>query len=59
MINPENYRVTPETVDGGDVDLDSEVVLDLDGRRITEADTQSFASSRGLTKPSRRALPRG
>ena len=47
MINPENYRVTPETVDGGDVDLDSEVVLDLDGRRITEADTQSFASSRG------------
>ena len=47
MFNPEDYRVTPETVDGGDVDLDSEVVRDLDGRRITEADTQSFATSRG------------
>ena len=47
MINPEDYRVTPETADGADVDLDSEVVLDLDGQRITEADTQAFTSARG------------
>ena len=47
MINPEDYRVTPETVDGGDVDLDAEVVLGLDGRRITEADTQAFTTARG------------
>ena len=47
MINPENYRVTTETVDGGDVDLDAEVVLGLDGRRITEADTQGFTTARG------------
>ena len=44
MINPEDYRVTPETVDGGDVDLDAEAVLGLDGRRITEADTQAFTT---------------
>ena len=47
MINPEDYRVTPETVDGGDVDLDAEAVLGLDGRRITEADTQAFTTARG------------
>ena len=47
MINPEDYRVTPETVDGGDVDVDAEVVLDLDGRRVTEADTRAFATARG------------
>ena len=47
MITPEDYRVTPETADGADVDLDSEVVLDLDGQRITEADTQAFARGRG------------
>jgi hypothetical protein len=47
MINPEDYRVTPETVDGGDVDLDAEAVLGLDGRRITEAETQAFTTARG------------
>jgi hypothetical protein len=47
MINPADYRVTPETVDGGDVDLDAEVVLGLDGRRITEADTQAFTTGAG------------
>jgi len=47
MINPENYQVAPETVDGGDVDLDAEVVLGLDGRRITEPDTQAFTTARG------------
>ena len=46
MINPEDYRVTPETVDGGDVDLDAEAVLGLDGRRITEADIQAFTTAR-------------
>jgi hypothetical protein len=46
MINPEDYRVTPENVDGGDVDVDAEVVLGLDGRRITEADIQAFTTAR-------------
>ena len=58
MINPEDYRAhraTTETADGGDVDVDAaefahifaEVVLGLDGRRITEADTQAFTTARG------------
>jgi hypothetical protein len=46
MINPEDYRVTTETVDGGDVDVDAEVMLGSDGRRITEADTQAFTTTR-------------
>ena len=47
MINPEDYRVTSATIDGGDVDLDAEVVIGLDGQGITEADTEAFTTARG------------
>ena len=54
MLNPEDYRITPETVDGGDVDLESGAVLDVNGRRITEIGIQSIAISRAAGRYRRR-----
>ena len=40
------YRVTADSVDGGDIDLDEEVVLDVDGSRITNAVAQEYTRAR-------------
>ncbi len=45
--DPARYRVTAATVDGGDVDLDQEVVVGPDGTRLTEADIEAFTERRG------------
>ena len=40
------YRVTRDTPDGGDVDLDAEVITAPDGHRVTEAETEDFTARR-------------
>jgi hypothetical protein len=41
-VDPDRYRVTADTAHGGDIDLDQEVVLDVDGSRITNAVAQEY-----------------
>jgi hypothetical protein len=52
-IDPSRYRVTADTIDGGDIDLDTEVVYSaVDGHRITEAETEKFTQDRAAGRPS-------
>lgn len=46
------YRVTADSADGGDIDLDQEVVLDVDGSRITNAVVEEYARTRAGGRPS-------
>ena len=51
-VDPDRYRVTADTADGGDIDLDQEVVLDVDGSRITNAVAQEYTRTRAGGRPS-------
>jgi len=51
-VDPDRYRVTADSVDGGEIDLDEEVVLDVDGSRITNAVAQEYTRSRAGGRPS-------
>ena len=51
-VDPDRYRVTADSVDGGEIDLDEEVVLDVDGLRITNAVAQEYTRARAGGRPS-------
>jgi hypothetical protein len=51
-LDPELGRVTANTPDGGDIDLDQEVVLDVDGSRITNAAAEEYTRARAGGRPS-------
>lgn len=51
-VDPDRYRVTPDSVDGGDIDLDEEVVLDPGGSRITNAVALKYSRKRAGGRPS-------
>lgn len=51
-VDRDRYRVTADTADGGDIDLDREVVLDVDGSRITNAVAQEYTRTRACGRPS-------
>jgi len=46
-VDPARYQIAPTTVDGGEVDLDREVVIGPDGVRVTEAAAAAYTERRG------------
>jgi hypothetical protein len=51
-VDPQKYRVTAGTPDGGDIDLDAQPVIGQDGRKLTEADAEAYTVARSVGRPS-------